>query len=455
MSAFEDTVDQAQETAKGVARAADEALNEFGKSIADGGRAVENAISDNLTPDKVSEGLGNAFDAIGNSINDAANAAADGVTTGYILDDSNQWGWITLYVVTIVIAVLGNLLFIVASLCTKRTRTTGYYLLINLSIRDILLACLCIPFTLDYEIIHYTWNFGSIYCIVYRFAYYCFLFFLPLTILFLAFHLFVENCKWNFAGEEGVVPRPWPHTIFLPLIWFFSALFAVPTVFFSEVRKNETDDFYRNEIVARPGNAQVCMHAGGDWLDGSNFFFISSNLLTFSIPFVLLFIPWWALLVQVFGCCTRKLRSSEFWLSLITLFLVLIYEASRAPFELFNIHHILTNWANLGPLEPFIPNIDAEPYVAVMKWAVYAPALLHPLLYFTFSPEARHGVYILFSRMCSCCCSKSDRDVEVASDDEKGRMLAKGGNDEAPGNNGGQMDTHDGAPLHPTQEQEM
>ncbi len=44
---------------------------------------------------------------------------------GYQLDASNQWGWITLYVVTIVVAILGNLLFIVASLCTKRTRTTG------------------------------------------------------------------------------------------------------------------------------------------------------------------------------------------------------------------------------------------------------------------------------------------------------------------------------------------
>ena len=60
---------------------------------------------------------------------------------------------------------------------------------------------------------------------------------------------------------------------------------------------------------------------------------------------------------------------------------------------------------------------------AVMKWAVYAPALLHPLLYFTFSPEARHGAYILFSRCCSCCCTKSTADVETASDDEKGQML--------------------------------
>ena len=66
----------------------------------------------------------------------------------------------------------------------------------------------------------------------------------------------MENCKWNFAGEGGSVPRPWPHTIYLPLIWFFSAAYAVPTVFLSAVRK-ETDDIYRNDIVRRATSAQV------------------------------------------------------------------------------------------------------------------------------------------------------------------------------------------------------
>ena len=64
-----------------------------------------------------------------------------------------------------------------------------------------------------------------------------------------------------------------------------------------------------------------------------------------------------------------------------------------------------------------------------MKWAVYAPALLHPLLYFTFSPEARHGVFVLFRKCCSCCCSKSGDDAEMASDDEKGRMLGNQASD--------------------------
>jgi hypothetical protein len=194
------------------------------------------------------------------------------------------------------------------------------------------------------------------------------------------------------------------------------------------------------------------MHRGEEWYEGSNMFYIASFLLTYALPVVLLFIPWCALLVQVCACCTRKLRSSEFWLSLITLLLVLIWEASRTPFELFNVHHILTEW-KIIQLEPFIPGLSAESYKGVMKWAVYAPALLHPLVYFMLSPEARHGVYILFSRMCSCCCSKRARDAEVASDDEKGRMLTKEDGCDGGNATGG----HDGAnvPLQSKQEDEM
>ena len=192
-------------------------------------------------------------------------------------------------------------------------------------------------------------------------------------------------------------------------------------------------------------------------------FFIISNLVTFCIPVILLFIPWWALLVQVCGCCTRKLRSSrsEFWLSIITLFMILFFEFSRAPFEFFNFYTILAdkdNGWNVGG-EPitvdFLKNLIplGESYKAVMKWAVYAPALLHPLLYFTFSPEARHGVYILFTRMCSCCCRGSGADIEVASDDEKGQMLANPDDQH-------HMHGHDGmdasnVPLQSKHEEEM
>ena len=97
----------------------------------------------------------------GGGVTDPDSGLVDVTSGPYELTQENQWGWITLYVVTIVLAILLNLLFIVGGLCTRRTRTTGYYLLLNLSLRDILVAALCVPFTLDSEIIALTWNYGD------------------------------------------------------------------------------------------------------------------------------------------------------------------------------------------------------------------------------------------------------------------------------------------------------
>lgn len=445
--------DTAQSGLETVSKAFDNGLN----SLGDVGDQMKN-IQDQATSTTLQDG----------------DATSSSVLAEYLITQENQIGWISLYVCTIVIAVLGNLLFIVGCACTTRTRTTGYYLLINLSIRDILLASLCVPFTLNSEIIAASWFsletiLGVNYCFVYRYCYYCFLFMLPLTLLFLSYHLFVENCKWNFAGEEGVVPRPWPHSIYLPMIWFFSLLFAAPTAYWWTEVRPKSDDFYRNNLqltadgklaAGISSDATSCMHTDATaYGTGSNMFYIISTLITFCIPVILLFIPWWALLVQVCGCCTRKLRTSEFWLSIITLFMILFYEGSRAPFEFFNFHHILTSKDNgwtvgeVLPLADFLPlGPLGESYKAVMKWAVYAPALLHPLLYFTFSPEARHGVYILFTRMCSCCCRGSDADIEVASDDEKGQMLRNADHGDMHGHDG--MDASN-VPLQSKQEDEM
>merc|ERR1712130_119753 len=143
----------------------------------------------------------NIIDSFESTVSDVV--SNDGPLVSYTINADNKWGWITLYVVTNVVAVIGNLLFILGSLCTRRSRNTGHYLLMNLSVRDILLAGLCIPFTLDSEVIHMTWNLGLEYCISFRYFYYCFLFFLPLTAVFLAFHLFVENAKWAQSEETG------------------------------------------------------------------------------------------------------------------------------------------------------------------------------------------------------------------------------------------------------------
>ena len=53
----------------------------------------------------------------------------------------------------------------------------------------------------------------------------------------------------------------------------------------------------------------------------------------------------------------------------------------------------------------------------------------------------------LDSRCCSCCCTKSSPDIEVASDDEKGQMLQNA--DE------GAMEDGSNVPLQSKQEDEM
>ncbi len=47
-----------------------------------------------------------------------------------------------------------------------------------------------------------------------------------------------QNINWHDLTNTNCLHRPWPHTIFIPLIWFFSAVFAVPTVFWCQCHNN-------------------------------------------------------------------------------------------------------------------------------------------------------------------------------------------------------------------------
>ena len=151
-------------------------MGDYNSDDGSGWAETENPL-ENLVQTSESSMLNNVVslkNVISSTVSEATTSddvSSDGPSIGYIISDENKWGWITLYVVTIVVAVLGNLLFIIGSLCTRRSRNTGHYLLINLSIRDILLAGLCIPATLDSEIIHLTWNLGLEFCISFRWAF--------------------------------------------------------------------------------------------------------------------------------------------------------------------------------------------------------------------------------------------------------------------------------------------
>jgi hypothetical protein len=133
---------------------------------------------------------------------------------------------------------------------------------------------------------------------------------------------------------------------------------------------------------------------------------------------------------------------------------------------------VLTTW-NLEPwlpLDSFIPM--GESYIAVMKRGIFAAAMVHPLLYFTFCADARHGVRILFGRLCACCYSKSGddceaavakpksnglnrtHDCEAASDDEKNKMLPEAESINKDGSQDGLMEAAN-IPLQSKEEDQM
>ena len=82
-----------------------------------------------------------------------------------------DWTWIVLiplYVIIFVLSVVGNALVIVTLVQNKRMRTVTNAFLLNLSISDLLLAVLCMPFTIVPMILQ-NFVFGEVVCYLIRY----------------------------------------------------------------------------------------------------------------------------------------------------------------------------------------------------------------------------------------------------------------------------------------------
>ena len=75
---------------------------------------------------------------------------------------------ISLYTLIFVLAIVGNTLIIVTLVQNRRMRTVTNVFLINLSISDLLLAVLCMPFTLIPTLLQ-NFIFGKVMCVLIRY----------------------------------------------------------------------------------------------------------------------------------------------------------------------------------------------------------------------------------------------------------------------------------------------
>lgn len=75
-----------------------------------------------------------------------------------------------MYITISLAAIGGNGVVIYLIVAYKRMRTVTNFFIMNLAIGDLLMACLCIPFTFVSNLILQYWSFGSIMCLVVSYA---------------------------------------------------------------------------------------------------------------------------------------------------------------------------------------------------------------------------------------------------------------------------------------------
>ena len=83
--------------------------------------------------------------------------------TSLELSNSAQIVLITLYTITILLSVVGNLLVIIVLVCGSRMKTELTVFLINLAVADLCMASFCMPFTFT-QVMLGRWVFGALMC---------------------------------------------------------------------------------------------------------------------------------------------------------------------------------------------------------------------------------------------------------------------------------------------------
>lgn len=71
---------------------------------------------------------------------------------------------ISLYVIIFVTSVFANVLVCTVILRRRKMKTVTNYFILNLAVADLTLTCICIPFDIPVQELHYSWPYGSLMC---------------------------------------------------------------------------------------------------------------------------------------------------------------------------------------------------------------------------------------------------------------------------------------------------
>ncbi|XP_078692439.1 prokineticin receptor 2-like [Branchiostoma floridae x Branchiostoma belcheri] len=140
-----------------------------------------------------------------------------------------------LYSLIMLVCGIGNLLFLFVLLYYKQTRSTTNLLIGNLTLSDFLVAMICLPFNMDYHVIHSEqWLFGPAMCAVVNF--------LTFVSLYVSTHALLAIAIDRYFVVQDAQRRRlhvgWTSLV----IWVVAVGFAVPCVLYSDALPYPSSD---------------------------------------------------------------------------------------------------------------------------------------------------------------------------------------------------------------------
>ena len=152
---------------------------------------------------------------------------------------------ILMYATITVLAVGGNAIVVYIVLAYQRMRTVTNYFIVNLSLGDIIMAVLCIPFTFIANLLMQFWPFGSIMCPIVSYAQ-------AVAVFISAFTMVAISLDRYVAILWPMRPRMTSRQALLviALIWLLSLMVPLPIAIVSKITVRVTNHMTRTFQVS-------------------------------------------------------------------------------------------------------------------------------------------------------------------------------------------------------------
>ncbi|XP_074094075.1 tachykinin-like peptides receptor 86C isoform X2 [Cotesia typhae] len=289
--------------------------------------------------------------------------------------------WSCVFAIMLIIATGGNIIVMWIVLAHRRMRTVTNYLLVNLSIADLMMAILNCVFNFIF-MLNSNWPFGVIYCTVNNFV-------ANVTVASSTFTLVVISFDRYMA-----IMRPLQHhmsrkrtTVALVLIWLASALLAMPCLLYSTTMTRRYNLIFLGVTYLIPMIVMaICYTLMGRELWGIKSIGEHTEHQKYSMKSKRKVVKMFIIVVTIFGVC---------WLPYHGFFIFLYHY--RSVMATSYVQHVYLSF----------------------YWLAMSNAVVNPIIYYWMNNRFR----VYFQQIiCNCCCLLGYSDSENCQMQEMTRL---------------------------------